>query len=78
MKWTKEDIIFIIVISIISSLFYLRGYWDAKEDIYYYKEKSRKEQQLLWRIKCTFPQQWENIKNTPEYHQCIQYDIEKL
>lgn len=50
----------------------------CEQNIEYYKEKSEREQRLLWRTSNTFPEQWEVIKNTPEYHQCIEYNIETL
>ena len=69
-------IFFIISITLVAIGCYVRGRYDVKQDLEYYKEKSKKEQRLLWRISYTFPEQWELIKNTPEYNQCRQYEIE--
>lgn len=78
MKLDKEIISWIILIILIASGYYLLGYYRSYENYKYYKEKSKKEQRLLWRISYTFPEQWELITNTPEYHQCIQYNIEDV
>ena len=75
----KGTYIFLIIIYVvIAAAFYIRGHYDGRQDLNYYKEKSEKEQRLLWRISYTYPQQWGNIKNTPEYHQCTQYNIEEF
>lgn len=75
----KGTYIFLIIIySVIATAFYIRGHSDGRQDLKYYKEKSEKEQRLLWRVSYTFPDKWDTIKNTPEYHQCRQYEIETL
>lgn len=75
----RNMLIFLIVsITLLAVGCYIRGRYDAKQNLEYYKEKSKKEQRLLWRISYTFPEQWELIKNTPEYYPCKQYNIENI